>query len=345
MANSLLAHLFQYIKGSQEDIATYSLQYLLSQSTELNAEFTNMVAKTMHIELDSTLQYFCQVAGDDEDLERPDMVGNDVSGKEIVLFEMKFYASLTQNQPNTYLKRLKENSGKGLMFICPASRRTSLWAQLKELCGDIITETLNEFCVDVSGVKLAIVTWSYVIELLKQTASSVDVRFVSDIQQLEGYCERIDSDAFIPFSEEDLSAKVAKAADRYYQVVDEVIDMIMADEHYITSKKGVKATAYRRGYTRSLHIDDFAITLNYDRNLWKNPASVETPFWVAIRNSDWRQTTEIIKYLKRIPERYTMEFWNMLFIALIPKQNATLSEVCEDVKNQILSHINEIKGM
>lgn len=36
MAYSLLAHLYPHIRGSQEDIATYSLQYLLVQSKELN---------------------------------------------------------------------------------------------------------------------------------------------------------------------------------------------------------------------------------------------------------------------------------------------------------------------
>jgi len=30
MANSLLAHLYSHIKGSQEDVATLSLQYILS---------------------------------------------------------------------------------------------------------------------------------------------------------------------------------------------------------------------------------------------------------------------------------------------------------------------------
>ena len=134
MPYSLLAHLYPHIKGSQEDIATLSLQYLLSQSEELNKAFTELLSNCLRSDLDQTLQYCCQVAGDSEEKERPDMAGLDANGKEIILCEMKFYASLTANQPLTYLRRLKENDGQGLVFICPTARKNSLWSKLIELC-------------------------------------------------------------------------------------------------------------------------------------------------------------------------------------------------------------------
>ena len=40
MAYSLLAHLYPRIKGSQEDVATFSLGYILEQSDALNKTFT-----------------------------------------------------------------------------------------------------------------------------------------------------------------------------------------------------------------------------------------------------------------------------------------------------------------
>ena len=60
MAYSLLAHLYPHIRGSQEDIATYSLQYLLVQSNELNRAFTKRVSEVLHVEIEDTLQYICQ---------------------------------------------------------------------------------------------------------------------------------------------------------------------------------------------------------------------------------------------------------------------------------------------
>lgn len=343
MAYSLLAHLYPYIKGSQEDVATFSLQYLLSQSKSLNRAFTKRVADIMRVDLEESLQYICQVTGESEEKERPDMAGNNSFGEEVILFEMKFYASLTVNQPLTYLERLRKKNGVGLLFVCPGVRRTSLWTKLQELCNGNKIEKVNEYCVIVEGVRMAIITWAEILELLKQVAASVDVAFLADIQQLEGYCNQLDSDAFIPFTSEDLSAEIAKKEERYFMVVDEVMDLLMADTSITTSKEGTQARAYRKGYTRSLVIDEYAITLNYDRELWKNPASVETPFWLAVRLDDWNQTHEIKDCFSIIPEQKRELLWGLVFIAIEPLQNTTLSELCEDIKVQILKYIDMLR--
>lgn len=343
MAYSLLAHLYPHIRGSQEDIATYSLQYLLVQSNELNRAFTKRVSEVLHVEIEDTLQYVCQVTGKGEELERPDMAGLDSAGKEAILFEMKFYATLTANQPNTYLDRLVESEGKGLLFVCPAARQTNLWAKLNELCEERNIEVIDEHCIKVDGVNMAIITWTEIIELLKQVAASVAISFSSDIAQLEGYCAQLDSEAFIPFSATDLSAEMANKAERYYQVIDEVIELFCADKNYETSKKGVKATGYRKGYTRSLYIDGLTFTLNYDRDMWKNPACVETPFWIAIRDKEWDQGEDMIKKHDVFAENKKQIFWGCIFLALEPLQNSTFSEVCEDIKHQIERYIEIIK--
>ena len=339
MSYSLLAHLYPHIKGSQEDIATFSLQYLLLQSKELNRAFTKRISKIMEIDTDETLQYVCQSTGKGEEKERPDMSAWDSNGNEVVLCEMKFYATLTINQPLTYLDRLKENDGKGLIFVCPEARLTNLWYKLKELCCERNIEEVNQYCVKVDDIKLAIITWTEIIELLKQVASSTAVEFSADVKQLEGYCNQLDSEAFIPFTAEDLSAEMANKAERYYQVVDEVIELLCADKSIKTSKKGLKATAYRKGYTRSLFIDDITITLNYDRDMWKNPATTETPFWIAIRNNEWEQTEEFMDVFSTFPEQCKQIFWGMVFLELTPIQEVTFSEVCEDIKNQIIKYI------
>ncbi len=75
MSYSLLAHLYPHIRGSQEDIATYSLQYLLYQSKDLNKAFTKRISDILHIDVSEVLQYVCQVTGKSEEKERPDMAG------------------------------------------------------------------------------------------------------------------------------------------------------------------------------------------------------------------------------------------------------------------------------
>ena len=68
MSFSLLAHLYPRIKGSQEDVATYSLAYILEQSGILNVSFTKL-----HLEVDDILSYHCQDA--DPKYGRPDIAG------------------------------------------------------------------------------------------------------------------------------------------------------------------------------------------------------------------------------------------------------------------------------
>ena len=210
MAESLLAHLYSRIKGSQEDIATMSLQYLLSQSKELNAAFTHFISEISHTHLGNILQYTCQSVG--EDSERPDMVGTDNTSCERLICEMKFYASLTENQPLGYLDRLNKNKGNALVFICPKSRKTVLWSKLKEICtsNQYAIEEIDDKCISVDKIHMAITTWSEVLEKLHNIASTSVPKYLSDIKQLEGYCTQIDRDSFIPFRAEELSAENAK---------------------------------------------------------------------------------------------------------------------------------------
>ena len=93
-----------------------------------------------------------------------------------------------------------------------------------------------------------------------------------------------------------------------------------------------------------MYIDDLTITLNYDRNMWKSSSSVETPFWISFRNSEWEQTEDILeKYSYFDEHKKESILWGMQWIAIEPLMNATLDEVVEDMKNQILDIYNKIK--
>lgn len=215
---ALLAHLYSHIRGSQEDVATYSLQYLLSSSDPLNQAFTQLVAEALHANLPATLNYTCQASGENQ--ERPDVAGTDADGNEVLLCEAKFYAGLTENQPNAYLDRVMKKNGTGLVFICPAMRKHVLWSNLKELVEHRSVEVITDSCITVDGVHMSMITWAELISVLRRTAASVAVSYLSDVDQLESFCLQMDSEAFIPFSPEDMGPDVARREERYYQVVD-----------------------------------------------------------------------------------------------------------------------------
>lgn len=263
MAESLLAHLYTHIKGSQEDIATLSLQYILSQSDELNRAFNKLLSNSLKTNFDTSVHYLCQATG--ENKERPDLAGINNDGHEEILCEAKFYAGLTANQPLAYIDRLLNEEGKGLVFICPKDRIISLWSKLKTLCKDRSVEEIDEYCISVDGIHMTIVSWTEILNTLNKIAVTVAPKCLSDINQLEGYCSQMDSDAFIPFTEEDLGADIAIKGERYYQVVDQTIELLSADKNHKSSRKGLKARTNRDGYASSVIIDNIGITLLYDR--------------------------------------------------------------------------------
>ena len=208
MANSLLAFLYLRIKGSQEDVATYSLNYILGKSEVLRSEFTRLISQRLHLDY-QPLIYSAQVIGSQK--ERPDIVGVKDEQEEIII-EAKFFAALTENQPGTYLDRLQGRGG--LIFICPESRLNGLWAHLQEL--EKTSEPLGEYCVNRNGTHMAIISWKTVFEALQLCSENNAIDTKEDLHQLIGFCKEIESNDFIPFKAEDLGADMAKSMDRYY---------------------------------------------------------------------------------------------------------------------------------
>ena len=332
---ALLAHLYSHIRGSQEDIATLSLQYIVSQPA-ITPLFTKYLLSALKNYEAINLHYLCQSVGRQK--ERPDMAGVDQNGNEKILCEAKFYAGLTENQPLTYLKRLKEEDGLGLVFICPAARRTSLWTQLMELCKDHTVTDEEAFFACIDEIPMTIVTWDILLDMLRRAASGLP-EIVSDINQLDEFCRKMDDEAFIPFSPEDFGPNVARREERYYSTMDQLYNHLIANKSIRASGKNLRATPNRVGYTRYIKVNQYSLSLAYDRNLWLRKDSAETPFWIAITAGNWYQPVEFHKAFSRYPDYERQTEYNAVYLALHAKTNATLDEVAKDLMNQVLGYI------
>lgn len=344
MAESLLAHLCTRIKGSQEDLATLSLQYIISSNEKLNEAFNRFIGDAIKVNLDTDITYSCQSVG--ENNERPDMSGVDKDGKEVVLCEMKFYAGLTSNQPNAYLERLEKENGKALVFVCPEQRRISLWSKLKELCREEnkILEDEVGYRVIVNGIVMTVLSWAEIIEVLRRTAASSAVETLADLTQLSGFCEMMDNSAFIPFSEEDMGPEIARREERYSQVIDRLFDVLKANKRIKASSRGLHASPNRNGYTRYITINDHPVALLYNRSLWMNKTSVETPFWFYFTDFGWKQSETLLNKLRAIPEIERDSIDSKVTIALHPILDAPIDDVVHDLMDQILRIMGEYSG-
>lgn len=338
MAESLLAHLYTRIKGSQEDVATLSLQYILTLSSVLNEEFSKRIFSSINMDYVEGIDYKCQSVG--ENKERPDIAGIDKNGNEIILCEAKFYAGLTSNQPNAYLDRLIKNSGKALVFICPEARRISLWNKVVELCNNRKVVEVSDFCVNVDGIAMSLVTWGEVIDVLRTTAAAVSVSAMPDITQLEGFCKMMDRTAFIPFTSEDFGPEIAIKEERYYQVIDSLFDKLMANNAINASAKGLKASTFRQGYTRYIKVKGLYIAIIYSRREWVKNTSCETPFWFYINDDEWKQSDQLKQKLNSIKEFEKEQIDSKIALALHPAINVPIEDVAEDLMNQILTYFD-----
>ena len=122
---SLLGQFYNRIKGSQEDIASESLTYILKKSISARQTINRIVNSDTGLTF-SDLTFKTQNVG--KKLERPDISGINENGKESLLIEAKFWASLTSNQPNEYLNRLGDNSV--LIFLVPSSRIRAIYDEV-----------------------------------------------------------------------------------------------------------------------------------------------------------------------------------------------------------------------
>lgn len=344
MSYSLLAYLYPRIKGSQEDVATYSLGYILEQSEVLNHAFTKLIARKLNVKLNEPLIYSCQDS--DSKTGRPDIAGY-MNGELKILCEAKFYAGLTEYQPSSYLKRLQKQTKEdgGLLFICPKSRIISLWDKLCILAEEhgLKGMCINDFCIDYSGITMSIVSWSEINAELMRVAIEQDPERQGDVKQLKGFCEKMDSEAFIPFRPEDFGPQKAREIDRYYDVIDETYKILIRNKSLAVDSKGLRKASSRQGYAQYLKINGIAVSIDYSQKLWVSPSSVETPFWMHIAeivNGKWMYTDKIKRFMARVDGRMQDELYGHQYIALIPKPYVTLEELAELMASQVIEIID-----
>lgn len=191
---------------------------------------------------------------------------------------------------------------------------------------------------------MAIMTWAEVIETLQSVASATSSIHLSDIQQLKGFCDQMDSDAFIPFAPEDLTADKAISMERYFSVVDQVYDLLWADPNIDTVALS-KAASYRTGYERKLCIDGIPVFFSFDRGMWKSNKSLESPFWVAIGNQEMQASAKFKQFLFSIDDiRKEDAVWTLVYFPLEAPTDSTFDEVCLELKQQILNYLTLAKN-
>jgi hypothetical protein len=338
---SLLALFFNQIKSSQEDIASEGLRYILQNSDFAKSIIASQIESKTNIHLPE-LNYVSQISK--KDLGRTDISGIDNNGNEIIIFESKFWASLTENQPVSYLNRLNNNSV--LAFICPNLRKSSLYIELRK----ILIEQNIKFESDENLLKFELDNNKYIliqswIEILNPIKTILKVNnqdnLVSDIDQIIGFCEIIDKNSFLPLNDKDLSPEIGRKIASYYELTDEVISELSKSKYYKQEKLTEGKPSKEFGYYKYRLYDGYAISFGLNFGYWAKFA--DTPFWLRI--SEWpsfKQNFELKNKIKNISSIISKPIFesdsNELFFPIYPIK---YNDKCNVIKN-IIGQIDEI---
>ena len=237
------------------------------------------------LEVGSLTGFLTEVAG--EEGERVDLECSDENGTKRVLIEAKFWAGLTDNQPNTYLARLPEDTHSALLFVAPAQRIETLWPELCRRAEEQHTLRINSdtpmsgelrgVSIDSNGHKMMLTSWRAMLEQMESRASmAADSAAVADIRQLRGLTEQMDSGVFLPIHSDELGQQFPRRVLNLVGLVNDATERIIANGWADASRSRVASRWH--GYGRNFRFHDMALWFGIDFELWALHG--QTPLWL-----------------------------------------------------------------
>jgi len=291
MSGGILAHLGRRMTKQQELLATEGLAYLL-QNSEACTGVLRRLASQAQCGLPQVIKYRPEISGDDRD--RPDVVGFDDQLKEVAILEGKFYAGLTDNQPNTYLSRLSNAGGGLLLFVVPELRLARLWKEVTARAGqEFALERTGEDAGTIAHLKvlpnvtLMMVSWRELLDAMMAAARSGAEAITADIYQLQVLCDRIQGEAFLPFSSSEVTGLNQPIRHRdLCNLVDAIVASLKSSGR--VSHEGLNATPQRLGYIRYIWLgakkNEFGAYLGLRYDLWQSTGG--NPIWLGVQDAD-----------------------------------------------------------
>lgn len=290
MSESLFGHLAVRFAPKPENLATEAVCYILERYPSAASAFMRFL-QNMGLKLCGPITFRTQCVGSEDSI--PDLVGTDSEGNRRIIAESKFWAGLTDNQPVTYLSQLPSDSEGVLLFIAPRMRFPTIWPELLTRCKEA-SLSLGAETVEAGEMKyrkvgichlLALASWRSILAVLLESLEAEGNQAGSaDVRQVQGLCERMDSEAFLPISSEELSPLIAKRTVQYCQLVNEVSDVLAKEG--VGVWKSVGGTITTASYGRYVIVEDHGCFLQFNPDLWSRKRC--TPMWFNIRDKDWK---------------------------------------------------------
>lgn len=283
---SLLAHLAYKFGGQTETTATEALGYILSRSESARNALRDTI-RTGGVDVGPIARVQTEVVGKTGEI--VDLVGFDADDAERALIEVKFWADLTDNQPNTYLGRLLKNTQpSALLFVAPESRMVTLWGKLSRLANTggfalgagMAAPGLQSAAINVGPHGLMLTSWRALLGAMASRASvDGDSSAERDILQLNALCEREDSDVFLPLLPYEIGPQFARRIPQFIKLTEDA-QRDKRVQPFVTSTFPIASSTNSHGRYLTL-VDDVPVWFGVRYDLWAKQG--DTPLWLVVK--------------------------------------------------------------
>ena len=278
--DTLLAHLAPRFTNRTEDIAVRALWYILSKS-EVARNALEETLKTGGANVGRIVRLKIEATGDNQ--ERPDLAAFDDDGEEHVRIEAKFWAGLTENQPVKYLNGLPEDRPSALLFVAPEARLETLWPELQRLsesAGIYLKSNLTKGPIRSATADqkhLLLTSWRLLLSSIEDHAgNNEEASIVADIRQLQGLCEQMDSEAFLPMRPDESGPEFPKRILNLNSLVKKAVETAKEDGFVNRTQK----TTTEEYIGRYIWFGQERVWFGGSFYLWAKHR--ETPVWLTV---------------------------------------------------------------
>ena len=214
----------------------------------------------------------------------PDLVGFDGTGAQRVLIEVKFWADLTNRQPNRYLDNLPDDGPAVLMFLVPEERVKWIWPQLRHRIegegGDLTDLDAERKCARVGHTQryLMVASWGGLLDSMAARSRDNDESGVdAEIRQLRSLAKYADTGAIKPIIRgEEFGGDSEERQRQYKRLVDDATERGVQQEW--ASRKGLNRTPRGYGYGRYIRLQGHVVWFGVNRSRFEKTG--DTPLWV-----------------------------------------------------------------
>lgn len=281
---SLLGHLVRQFVGGEENVATEALNYILMRSSVARRALIQLVAQASGVELGYDLTFKTQELGQARAL--PDLIGFNQEGQRSLIIEAKFWASLTPNQPVTYIESLPPDAPGAVVFLAPTQRFNILWSDLLRRCHEAKLET-REFgsTEDSRSVRLppqralTLISWRRLLGVLvRDLEAAGEMELAADANQLLGLCEQMDGSAFVSLPTEGRAAEMGDAIRQHKPLIEHIVSEMVKQG---VGKHEDQRTGQGEGwYGCYVNVGRYLFLVSVDERHQASYAN--TPFWLSL---------------------------------------------------------------